>query len=131
MNGEGLTLLIVLAFMIMLMAAMAWMMKAAACGKIKRNDVVGLRTTALRHCESCWLLGHHAACNKSIMGLGMAVVVMVVGGVAMVLYGPSEVIFGATMALGMLSMLTGIFLGLRDANRAVAKVHAGEGIVSH
>lgn len=129
MDGEGLTELIVLVLMILLMGAMAWMMKAAACGKIKPNALVGLRTAALLHCESCWLLGHHAACHKSIMGLGVAAVVMVVGGVATVLVEPSEAIFGATLGLGTLLMLAGIFLGLRDANRAVAKVHAGEGIV--
>ncbi|GAA5226707.1 hypothetical protein [Paeniglutamicibacter antarcticus] len=130
MDSERLSELIMLGFMILLMAAMAAMMKAAASGQVKRNASIGLRTAALRHCESCWLLGHHAALNKSIMGFGIAAVVLAVGGVATVLLEPSGFFFPATVMLGTLLMLAGVFLGLRDANRAVAKVHAGERIVS-
>lgn len=130
MDGERLTELIMLVFMMLLMVAMAWMMKAAATGQIKRNPRIQLRTPALTHCDSCWLLGHHAASNKSLMGLGLAVLVMAAGGVAIALVEPSESLFPATLMLATLLMLAGILLGLRDANRAVAKIHAGEGVFS-
>ncbi|QXQ09629.1 SdpI family protein [Paeniglutamicibacter sp. Y32M11] len=130
MNTEQLTLLITTVIMVLIMAAMIWMMKAAANGAIKPNPWIGLRTTALMHCETCWLLGHHAAASKSIWGFASAAVVMAVAGIATVAMEMSEAVLAIGLILGMVIMVTGLILGLRDANRAVAKIHAGERIIT-
>lgn len=130
MDGETLTELIATAFMVLLMAAMAWMMRAAASGRIKRNPWVGIRTAALMHCDTCWLLGHHAAANKGNLGCWLAALLMAASGIVSMLVAlPAFVLPAATMA-GVAIMLGGVLIGLRDANRAVAKIHAGERIVS-
>ncbi|WP_411730929.1 SdpI family protein [Paeniglutamicibacter sp.] len=130
MDGETLTELITTTFMVLLMAAMAWMMRAAATGQIKRNAWIGIRTAALMHCDACWLLGHHAAAAKGTMGCWLAAALMAASGIVSVLVTlPAFVHPAATMA-GVAIMLGGVLLGLRDANRAVAKIHAGERIVS-
>lgn len=128
MDEETLTELLMLGFVIVLAVVLAVMMRAAATGQIKRNPWIGLRTAALMHCESCWLLGHHAALTKSLMGLGLAALVLAGGGVTIFLMPDSEILFPSSLMLGTLLMLGGILLGLRDATTAVAKIHAGEGI---
>ncbi|MFL4475932.1 SdpI family protein [Paeniglutamicibacter sp. MACA_103] len=130
MDGETLTELIMTVVLVLLMAAMAWMMKAAATGQIKRNPWIGIRTAALMHCDDCWLLGHHAAANKGVMGCWLAALLMAASGIVSVLATLPEFVHPAALLASLAVMLGGLFLGLRDANRAVAKIHAGEGIVS-
>lgn len=130
MDTEQLTLLITTLIMVVMMAAMIWMMKAAASGAIKPNPWIGLRTTALMHCETCWLLGHHAAASKSIWGFASAAVVMAVAGTATVTMELSEVVLAIGLILGVVIMLAGLLFGMRDAKRAVAKIHAGERIIT-
>jgi hypothetical protein len=130
MDGETLTELIMTVIMVLLMAAMVWMMKAAATGRIKRNAWIGIRTAALMHCDECWLLGHHAAANKGTLGCWLAAVVMAAGGIVTLLVAAPAFVHPAALLAGMAIMLGGVLLGVRDAHRAVAKVHAGRGIVS-
>lgn len=130
MDGETLTELILTVFMVLLMAAMAWTMRAAATGRIKRNAWVGIRTAALMHCDDCWLLGHHAAANKGTLGCWLAAGVLAAGGVASVLVALPDFVHPVVLPSGVAVMLGGLLLGVRDAHRAVAKIHAGERIVS-
>ncbi|PQZ87748.1 hypothetical protein CQ018_17550 [Arthrobacter sp. MYb227] len=113
-------------FMVFLMAGLGWVIKAAGTGQIKRNAWFGLRTEALKHCDECWLLGHHAAAQKSTLGCWSAAVVMAVGGVGSVLIPGAEFLHVLTLYMGLALMLTGVLLGLRDANVMVAKMHGGE-----
>ena len=124
------TELIMTVVLVLLMAFLAWMMRAAATGRIKRNALVGIRTPALMHCDGCWLLGHHAAASKSNIGIWLAALVMAVGGIPALLLPLPDFVHPAVLMTGMAVMMAGLLLGLRDANRAVAKIHAGERIVS-
>ncbi len=126
MDGERMTDLIMTVFMVLLMAALAWMMRAAATGQIKRNAWVGIRTPALMHCEECWLLGHHAAAQKGIIGCWLAAAVMAVGGVAALLAPGADYLQPASLMIGVLVMVGGLLLGLRDANTMLAKMHGGD-----
>lgn len=130
MDGETLTELIMTVIMVLLMALMAWMMKAAATGRIRRNAWIGIRTAALMHCDECWLLGHHAAANKGTLGCWLAAVVMAAGGIVTLLVAAPDFVNPVALLAGMAVMLVGVLLGVRDAHRAVAKIHAGQGIVS-
>ena len=130
MDGETLSELIMTVFMVLLMVALACMMKAAATGKIRRNAWIGIRTAALTHCDKCWLLGHHAAANKSTMGCWLAAAIMAAGGILSTLVTLPGFVQPAALMVGLAVMLVGLFLGVRDGHRAVAKIHAGQRIVS-
>ena len=119
------TLLITTVVLVLLMAGLSWAMKAAATGRIKRNAWIGIRTPALMHCDECWLLGHHAASHKGIIGCWAAGFIMAAGGAAALLAPEAGFLLPVSLMLGMLVMLGGVLLGLRDANTMLAKMHGG------
>lgn len=130
MDGATLAELVMTVFLVLLTAAPALMVRAAGTGKLKRTARGGIHTAALTHCDDCWLLGHHAAAHKSIMGCSLAAVLLVASGAASMLGVLPGFVHPVAWMAGVAAMLGGLLLGLRDAHRAVAKIHAGARIVS-
>ncbi|GAA1498096.1 hypothetical protein GCM10009628_31000 [Paeniglutamicibacter kerguelensis] len=126
MDGWTLTELITTVFMLLLMVGLGWSMKAAATGQIKRNSWIGIRTAATMHCDQCWLLGHHAAAHKGMLGVVAAGVVMALGSVAALIPAMPGFLYPASLLLGCVLLLSGVLLGAKDARWATSKIHAGE-----
>ena len=126
MNGEALTELITSLFLVLIMAGLAWSMKAAGTGQLKRNAWIGIRTASFSHCDECWLLGHHAAAHKGIIGCVAAAVIIAAGGVAALLAPSLSYLQPVSLMLGVLVMLGGLLLGMRDGNTMLAKMHTDE-----
>ncbi|MFC5129278.1 SdpI family protein [Paeniglutamicibacter kerguelensis] len=120
------TELITTVFMLLLMVGLGWSMKAAATGQIKRNSWIGIRTAATMHCDQCWLLGHHAAAHKGMLGVVAAGVVMALGSVAALIPAMPGFLYPASLLLGCVLLLSGVLLGAKDARWATSKIHAGE-----
>lgn len=126
MSEETLVPLGITVFTVFLMAFIGWTLRAAATGQIKRNAWFGLRTGAMMHCDECWLLGHHAAAQKGMLGCGVATGVMVLGAVASLVIPGAGFLGLLALFLGLAIMLVGLFLGIRDANIMLAKMHPSE-----
>lgn len=117
-----LTTLLVLAVFVFI----GWSVKAASTGQIKRNSFIGLRTHQMMHCDDCWLLGHHAAATKTRIGLVLGGLLMGAVGLASFFLDVSPSLLGISQVAGMLVMVAGLLMGLRDGHTMVAKMHAVE-----
>lgn len=124
MDGEKLTELMTTIVVLLLLAGVGWMIRAASTGQLKRNAWVGLRTAALTHCDDCWMLGHHAAAPKASAGVLLGGLAMAAGGIATLFFPVPASVFPASLMLAVMMMLAGVLLGLKDANIMVAKMHA-------
>lgn len=116
--------LLIALVLVLLFALLSWMLKAASTGQIKRGSRWGLRTEAMNHCDDCWLLGHHAAAQKGILGCSVAAMLIAAGALISLFVPGSGILYVLCMALGIGIMISGIFLGLRDARIMLAKMHA-------
>lgn len=116
--------LLIALVLVLLFAFLSWILKAASTGQIRRGSRWGLRTEAMNHCDDCWLLGHHAAAQKSILGCSVAAMLIAAGALISLFVPGSGILYVLCMALGIGIMMSGIFLGLRDARIMLAKMHA-------
>lgn len=101
----------------------AWCTRALSTGQLGLDSRIGIRTQAVKHCEKCWLLGHHAAAAKInialVLGVGITVVPAVLG---FLLQMPTALIM-ASRILGLAVVALGVVLGARDAAWVTSKIH--------
>lgn len=117
--------LLIALVLVLLFALLSWVLKAASTGQIKRGSRWGLRTEAMNHCDDCWLLGHHAAAQKGILGCFAAAMLIAAGALISLFVPASGILYVLALVLGLGIVLTGVLLGLRDARIMLAKMHAG------
>lgn len=116
--------LLIAVVIVLLFALLSWVLKAASTGQIKRGSRWGLRTEGMNHCDDCWLLGHHAAAQKGILGCSVAAMIVAAGALISLLVPGAEILYVICLGLGLGIVVTGILLGMRDARIMLAKMHA-------
>lgn len=116
--------LLIALVLVLLFALLSWVLKAASTGQIKRGSRWGLHTKSMNHCDDCWLLGHHAAAQKGILGCCIAAMLVAAGALISLFVPGTELVYVLCLVLGIGTVVTGIFLGLRDARLLLAKMHA-------
>ena len=105
-----------------LSAALAGVGLAGLSGRLPRNDWIGLRNRALRSDDAAWHVGHAAAGRALLAAAGAPLLLAVV-----LLVSPPEAVQDWLPAYALVGLLTGglIALGARQAETAVARLHAG------
>lgn len=95
--------------------------------KLPLNGLVGIRTSATRHCEKCWTVGHRAALPVLRLTVLVAVLVAVVTGVLVVWApwgaGGVDLVAGISEVVGYSLVLGLVVWGAVVAHRAARAVH--------
>jgi len=96
--------------------------KLANDGRLKRNQLAGIRTRGTTESNETWLAAHQAAW-PSLFWAGVASVVV---GLSLAVFEPSDGDSFALMGIGVVSMIALVVSATKKATRAAAKVAPGD-----
>lgn len=104
--------------------ALVWIGNSSRRGRLARNHLVGIRTSATLHSDAAWRAGHRAAGRRMIVG-GLGIVVgalLAAAGGGLALFGASEDLANSVIAACILGSsawaVAWLLFAARTANRA-------------
>lgn len=127
METQALIELLVTVFVVFILGFVAWCTRAMSTGQLGRHSWIGIRTRSVKHCDKCWLLGHHAAAAKINISLGLAVAVTVIPAVLSIFLQAPFTVIAVSWIAGLAVVVVGVLLGARDAAWVTSKIHVKEG----
>lgn len=123
METQTLIELLFTVFTVFIFGFVAWCTRALSTGQLGLNSRIGIRTKSVKHCEKCWLLGHHAATAKINISLGLGAGIIVISAVLSFFLEMPAALIVASRILGLLVVAVGVVWGAKDAAWVTSKIH--------